>query len=138
MNSGSPGRAAVGLWQLGLDQTQTCGGGQGHSSDPCGALDSLPELVGAVTREHKDEAGRQASDHGDDPTDVGDEERQNQRDHEPHQSLQDAPPRLPTDAHLHVLALETQPQPFDDRPGGKWRRGDDTSAGPPTNPQVLD
>lgn len=101
-------------------------------------MDSFQELVGGVTWEHKDEAGCQASDHGDDPTDVGDEERQNQRDHEPHQSLQDAPPFLTTDTHLHMLALETQPQSFNDRPGRKWRRVDDTLAWPPTNPEMLD
>lgn len=83
---------------------------------------SNPTLQRAVTWEHKDEAGGQAPDHGDDPADVGDEERQNQRDDKPHQSLQDAPPLLAADAHLHLLALETQPQSFDDRPGRKRGR----------------
>lgn len=75
------------------------------------------EQVRGVTREDEDEAGRQPSDHRDDPADVWGEERQNQRDHKPHQSLQDAPPFLTADTHLHLLALEAQPQSFDDGPG---------------------
>lgn len=69
------------------------------------------------TWEHEDEAGCQSSDHGDDPTDVWGEERQNQRDDKPHQSLQDAPPFLTADAHLHLLASEAQPQSFYHGPG---------------------
>lgn len=74
-------------------------------------------MGGSVTWEHEDEAGCQSSDHGDDPTDVWREERQNQRDHKPHQGLQDAPPFLTADTHLHLLASEAQPQPLDDGPG---------------------
>lgn len=70
-----------------------------------------------VTWEHKDEAGRQSSDHRDDPTDVWDEERQNQGDDKPHHSLQHAPPFLTADTHLHLLALEAQPQSFYYGPG---------------------
>lgn len=84
-------------------------------------IQNLQRAVWAVTWEHKDEAGGQAPDHRDDPADVRDEERQNQRDDKPHQSLQDAPPLLAADAHLHLLALETQPQSFDDRPGRSQR-----------------
>lgn len=75
------------------------------------------EQAGGITWEHEDEAGCQSSDHGDDPTDVWGEERQNQRDDKPHQRLQDAPPFLTADTHLHLLALEAQPQSFYHRPG---------------------
>lgn len=70
-----------------------------------------------VTWEHEDEAGCQSSDHRDDPANVWGEERQNQRDDKPHQSLQDAPPFLTADTHLHLLASEAQPQSFYYGPG---------------------
>lgn len=71
-----------------------------------------------VTRKDKDKAGSQSSNQRYDPTDVWDEEGEEEGGHEPHQRLHDAPPALAPDAHLHLLALETQPQSLDDGPAG--------------------
>lgn len=76
----------------------------------------------SVTWEHEDEAGRQSSDQRDDAADVWDEESEDEGDDEPHQCLQDPPPSLTANTHLHLLALETQPQALYHCPAGARHR----------------
>jgi len=80
----------------------------------------------SVTREDKDKAGCQSSDQRDHPTDIWDEEGEDERDNKPHQRLQDPPPLLTAHTHLHLLALETQPKSFYDCPGEGGGAGGDT------------
>lgn len=70
----------------------------------------------SFTRENKDKAGSQSPNQRYHPTNVWDEEGEEEGGHEPNQCLQNAPPALAADAHLHLLALETQPQSFDNGP----------------------
>lgn len=70
----------------------------------------------SFTRKDEDKAGGQSSNQRYHPTDVWDEEGEEKSGHEPNQRLQDAPPVLAADTHLHLLALETQPQSLDDGP----------------------
>lgn len=67
----------------------------------------LAKDEGRITWEYKDKTGCQSSNQWDYPTNVWDEEGKDEGDNKPHQSLQDPPPLLTADAHLHLLALET-------------------------------
>lgn len=74
-------------------------------------------MTGSVTWEDKDKAGCQSSDQRDHPTNIWDEEGEDEGDDKPHQRLQDPPPLLTTHTHLHLLALETQPKSLYNGPG---------------------
>ena len=69
------------------------------------------------TWKDKDEAGSEPANEGDDAADVGDEEGEDEGDCEPQQRLQDPAPLLTTHAQLHLLAMETQPEPLQHSPG---------------------
>lgn len=72
---------------------------------------------GSVTWEDKDKAGCQSSNQWDHSTNIWDEEGEDEGHSAPHQSLQDHPPLFTTYTHLNLLASETQPKSFYNRPG---------------------
>lgn len=75
-------------------------------------LKSYKSMEGNVTWEDEDKASCQSSNQRDHPTNIWDEESEDERDDKPHQRLQDPPPLLTTHTHLHLLALEAQPESF--------------------------